>query len=124
MDPKSLRFSKQHEWVAIDGAAAIVGISDHAQQELGDIVFVELPEVGRKVSAGEVIGTIESVKAVSELYTPVSGTVAEVNAALDAAPELLNSDAYGEGWILKLTIADTAELEALMDHDAYADFTG
>ena len=124
MDPKSLRFSKEHEWVAVDGDSATIGISDHAQQELGDIVFVELPEVGRKIAAGEVIGTIESVKAVSELYSPLSGTVADVNAGLDGAPELLNTDFYGEGWILKLTVSDPAELDALMDHDAYDAFTG
>ncbi len=123
MDPKSLRFSKEHEWVAVDGDTATIGISDHAQNELGDIVFVELPEAGAKVAAGEVVGTIESVKAVSELYTPLSGTVAEVNAALDGAPELLNTEPYGEGWILKLTVSDPAELDALMDHEAYGEFT-
>jgi len=124
MDPKSLRYSKEHEWVAMSGNAATVGISDHAQSELGDIVFVELPEVGRAVRAGEVIGTIESVKAVSELYTPVSGTVREVNAGLDGKPETLNSDPYGAGWIVKLDLADPSEVDALMDHDAYVAFTG
>ena len=123
MDPKSLRFSKEHEWVAIDGDTATIGISDHAQQELGDIVFVELPEVGRQVAVGEVIGTSESVKAVSELYTPLSGTVAEVNGALDGAPELLNTESYGEGWILKLTVSEPAELDSLMDHEGYRSFT-
>lgn len=124
MDPKSLRYSKEHEWVAVDGADGTVGISDHAQQELGDIVFVELPEVGREIRAGEVVGTIESVKAVSELYSPVSGTVSAINEDLDGKPETLNSDPYGGGWIFKVTLSDASEVEALMDHAAYAEFTG
>jgi len=124
MDPKTLSYSKEHEWVAVEGGTATIGISDHAQSELGDIVFVELPEVGRKVAAGEVVGTIESVKAVSELYSPVSGAVVAVNDALDQGPDAVNREPYGGGWILKVELSDPAELDALMDHAAYAEFTG
>jgi glycine cleavage system H protein len=124
MDPKTLRFSKEHEWVAVEGGTATIGISDHAQSELGDIVFVELPEVGREVAAGEVIGTIESVKAVSELYSPVSGAVIAVNDALDQAPDAVNREPYGDGWILKVELSDPGEIDALMDHAAYGEFTG
>jgi glycine cleavage system H protein len=124
MDPKSLRYSKEHEWVAVDGQDGTIGISDHAQQELGDIVFVELPEVGRAIKAGEVVGTIESVKAVSELYSPVTGTVLAINDALDGKPETLNTDPYGDGWIFRVNLADPAEVDALMDQAAYAEFTG
>jgi len=120
MNPKHMRYSKEHEWVAVEGDLAAVGITDFAQHELGDIVYIELPEVGRRVKAGETMGTIESVKAVSELYTPVTGTVAEVNAALTDAPETLNKDPYGGGWICKLKLENPKELDGLMDADAYS----
>jgi glycine cleavage system H protein len=123
MDPKSLRYSKEHEWLAVDGDAGTVGISDHAQSELGDIVFVEFPDVGREVKAGEVVGTIESVKAVSELYTPVSGKIVEVNDALEDKPETVNQDPYGDGWLIKIALSDPSEVEDMMDHEAYAAFT-
>ncbi len=118
MDPSKARYTKDHEW--IDGESGTIGITDHAQAELGDIVFVELPEQGRAIKAGEVLGTIESVKAVSELYAPASGTVAEVNAALTDKPEAINKDPYGTGWICRLELSSPAELEALMDAEAYA----
>ena len=118
MDPSKARYTKDHEW--IDGESGTIGITDHAQAELGDIVFVELPEEGRAIKAGEVLGTIESVKAVSELYAPASGTVAEVNAALTDKPEAINKDPYGAGWICRLELSSPAELDALMDAEAYA----
>jgi glycine cleavage system H protein len=119
MFPKDRRYTKEHEWVKVEGPTATVGITDFAQKELGDIVFVELPEIGRVVAAGDVLGTIESVKAVSELYAPVSGTVAAVNTLLNDAPESVNRDAHESGWICKLTLAKTAEFDALMDAAAY-----
>jgi glycine cleavage system H protein len=122
MYPKHMRYTKEHEWVAATGDAGAVGITDFAQHELGDIVYVELPEVGRKVKAGETLGSIESVKAVSELYAPVSGVVTEVNAALADAPETLNKDPHGAGWICKLRLENPGEIEKLMDADAYAGF--
>ena len=122
-NPDDLRYSKEHEWVRVDGTRATVGITSFAADELGDIVFVELPEVGTALKQFATFGVVESVKAVSDLYAPVSGEVVEVNEALRSAPELLNSDPFGEGWILKLELADPAELDVLMDAAAYADET-
>ncbi len=122
MYPKHMRYTKEHEWVAAEGGIGTVGITDFAQHELGDIVYVELPEVGRQVKAGETIGTIESVKAVSEVYAPVSGTVAEVNAALSDAPETVNKDPHAAGWICTVKLQNSKELDGLMDADAYATF--
>ena len=119
MVPNDRRYTKEHEWVKAEGGSATVGITDFAQHELGDIVYVELPEIGRAVAAGEVLGTIESVKAVSELYAPVSGTIAEVNALLSDKPETINTDAHGAGWICKLKLSAPAELDGLMDAAAY-----
>jgi glycine cleavage system H protein len=119
MFPNDRRYTKEHEWVRVDGGAATVGITDFAQHELGDIVYVELPEIGRAVKAGDVLGTIESVKAVSELYAPVSGTITEVNALLRDKPESINLDAHGTGWICKLAPANNDEIDGLMDADAY-----
>jgi glycine cleavage system H protein len=124
MSSSELRFTKTHEWLLADGDSAKIGLSDYAQHELGDIVFVELPAVGRAVKAGEVIATVESVKSVSEMYAPVSGTVTEVNSALDASPGLVNSDPMGAGWVVKLSIADRAELGALLTPEAYEKETG
>ncbi len=121
--PGDLRYSKEHEWVRIDGSIATIGITSFAADELGDIVFVELPEVGATLSQFGSFGVVESVKAVSDLYAPVSGSVTEVNPALADQPELLNSDAYGDGWIARVELSDTAELDALMDADAYAELT-
>jgi len=119
MVPNDRRYTKEHEWVRAEGAEATVGITDFAQRELGDIVYVELPEIGRTVASGEVLGTIESVKAVSELYAPVSGTIASVNTVLSDKPETINGDAHGAGWICKLTLSKPGELDGLMDAAAY-----
>jgi len=118
--PDDLRYSKEHEWVRADDGSATIGITSFAADELGDIVFIELPEVGAQLAQFGTFGVVESVKAVSDLYAPVSGTVTEVNEALREAPELLNSDPFGEGWIARVELGDTSELEALMDADGYA----
>lgn len=117
-----IRFSKDHEWVRLDGGIATVGITDHAQQALGDVVFVELPEAGRSVTAGEACAVVESVKAASDVYSPVSGTVIEGNAALTDDPALVNSDPEGEGWFFRITLSDASELDGLMDESAYEAF--
>jgi len=114
------RFAESHEWVRLDGEAATVGISDHAQAALGDVVFVELPEVGREVAAGEAVAVVESVKAASDIYAPVAGTIATVNEALVDSPALVNSAPMGEGWFFTITPKDPAAIDALMDADAYA----
>ena len=121
--PGDLRYSKEHEWVRVDEQTATIGITSFAADELGDIVFIELPEVGSSLSQFGTFGVVESVKAVSDLYAPISGEVTEVNAALAEQPELLNSDAYGEGWIARVSLTDTAELDVLMDADAYDELT-
>src|SRR6187402_987842 len=113
--PDDLAYSREHEWVRMDGARATIGITSFAADELGDIVFVELPEVGASLRQFASFGVVESVKAVSDLYAPVSGEVVEVNDALRESPELLNADPFGEGWILKVELADAAELDVLMD---------
>jgi glycine cleavage system H protein len=118
--PDDLRYSKEHEWVRVEDATATIGITSFASDELGDIVFIELPEAGASLSQFGTFGVIESVKAVSDLYAPVSGEVVEVNEALRESPELLNSDAFGSGWIAKVRLSDPSELDALMDADAYA----
>jgi len=124
MYPTDRRYSKEHEWVLVKGDTATVGITEFAQGELGDIVYVELPEKGREFKSGDVLGTIESVKAVSEIYAPVSGTVLEVNDALTDKPETVNEDAHGSGWYCKVRLADTAEIDGLMDAAAYEELTG
>jgi glycine cleavage system H protein len=118
--PDDLAYSKEHEWVRVDGSRATIGITSFAADELGDIVFVELPEPGNSLSQFGTFGVVESVKAVSDLYAPVSGEVVDVNEALRDTPELLNSDPFGEGWIARVEIADATELDNLMDADAYA----
>ena len=123
MFPDDLRYSKEHEWVRVDGDEATIGITSFAADELGDIVFVEVPEVGAQLSQYGSFGVVESVKAVSDLYAPISGTVAEVNGALAEQPELLNTDPYGAGWIARVTLAESAELEQLLDPSAYAELT-
>lgn len=117
--PKDLRYSREHEWVRVDGSIARVGITDFAQESLGDVVFVQLPDVGLEIVAGASASEIESTKSVSDVYVPVSGVVQAVNAALVDTPELVNRDPYGEGWILEVALADPAELEALLDADGY-----
>ena len=118
--PDDLRYSKEHEWVRAEDGRATIGITSFAADELGDIVFVELPEVGATLSQFGTFGVVESVKAVSDLFAPVSGEVAEVNEKLRDTPELLNTDPFGEGWIARVTLADAAELDNLMDAAAYA----
>jgi glycine cleavage system H protein len=122
--PDDRRYSREHEWVRVSGETATVGITSYAAEELGDIVFVELPEVGAQLTQFAAFGVVESVKAVSDLYAPVSGKVTEVNERLREAPELLNSDPHGEGWVLRAALADQAELEKLLAADAYAELTG
>jgi glycine cleavage system H protein len=120
--PSHLRYTKEHEWIAVEGGSGVVGITDFAQHELGDIVYVELPEPGRKVKAGEVLGTIESVKAVSEIYSPVTGEVTEVNRGLADAPQTVNEDPHGTGWLCKIRLSDSGEVAALMDSESYSSF--
>ena len=122
-DLSNYRFTATHEWVRVDGSNATVGISDHAQAQLGDVIFLELPAVGTEVKAGAKFGAIESVKAASDLYSPVSGTVAEVNAGLTERPELVNSDPYGEGWMLRLESASD-DAGDLLDEAGYAKLVG
>ena len=117
-----LRYSKDHEYVALDGDVATLGISDYAQSQLGDIVFIELPEVGKKVAKGKEIAVIESVKAASEVYSPVSGEVVEVNPELGETPALVNDDPLGRGWLIKLRVSDAGECASLMDDAAYSGF--
>ncbi len=124
MYPTDRRYSKDHEWVQVDGDAVTIGITDFAQGELGDIVYVELPEVGQSFKQDDVLGTIESVKAVSEVYAPVSGTVLEVNSALDEGPEKVNRDAHGEGWYCKIKLDDPSELDGLLAAAAYQELIG
>ena len=120
--PEDLRYSKEHEWVRVDGDTAVIGITDYAQDALGDVVYVDPPDVGAALSAGDSFGEVESTKSVSELYAPISGTVASVNADLSDEPEKLNADPYGEGWICSVTIADAGELDGLLDPEAYQAF--
>jgi glycine cleavage system H protein len=117
-----VRYTKEHEWVKVDGDVATVGISSYAQEQLGDVVFVELPEVGKKVEKGKEMAVVESVKAASEVYAPISGEVTEVNGALGDAPATVNEDAMGKGWFAKLRLADKAELDGLMDEAAYKSY--
>ena len=117
--PEDLRYSRDHEWVRVDGGEVRVGITDYAQDALGDVVFVELPEVGATVKRGDSFSEVESTKSVSEIYAPVSGTVAEVNTELGDNPERLNEDPYGDGWICTITVADAVELDELLDAEGY-----
>ncbi len=118
--PKDRRYTKEHEWVRIEGSEAIIGITHHAQDELGDIVFLDLPKPGAEITQMKTFGAIESVKAVSDLYAPVSGTVTRVNAAAAAKPELINQDPHGAGWLIAVTMKNPGELESLLDAAAYA----
>ena len=117
--PENIRYTSEHEWIRVEGDEAYVGITDYAQSELGEIVFVDVPTLGETVGQGEVFGSIEAVKTVSDLNMPVSGEVLEINGALDAQPELVNNDPYGEGWIIRISVKDAAELDSLMDAAAY-----
>jgi glycine cleavage system H protein len=123
MLPKDLRYTKEHEWVRVEGDLATVGITEYAAEQLGDVVFVELPEVGRTVAQAASIGVIESVKAVSDLFAPIGGEVIETNPELSGTPELLNSDPFGKGWMLRIKVADASGLDKLLDAAAYEALT-
>lgn len=122
--PKNLKYTKDHEWIKLDGDIATIGITEFAQRELGDIVYVEIETAGKALEAEAVFGTVEAVKTVSDLFLPVAGTITEVNPALAATPELVNSDPYGEGWMVKMQVKNTADIQDLMDADAYAAVAG
>lgn len=120
--PDDLKYSKEHEWVLIEGSVATIGITDYAQEQLGDIVFVELPALGDKVSKDDAFGVVESVKSVNDVYAPISGKVLEVNDDLPENPEMVNDDPYGDGWMIKIELTDEEELEDLMTADEYKDY--
>ncbi|MGB6221113.1 glycine cleavage system protein GcvH [Haloferula sp.] len=122
--PDDLRYASSHEWVRFEDGIATIGISDHAQEELTDVVFVELPEVGRQVDAGDPTAVVESVKAASDIYSPIAGEVVEVNETVEADPALVNTDPYGSGWIFKIQVKDESQLEKLMDAAAYSAMIG
>ena len=122
--PESLRYTKDHEWIRLEGETATIGITDFAQKELGDIVYVEIETVGQPLNAGDVFGTVEAVKTVSDLYLPVSGSITEVNPNLNSSPELVNTDPYGEGWMVKMKVSQTGDVETLMDAAAYQTLVG
>ena len=122
--PENVKYTKDHEWIRVEGEFGWVGITDYAQGELGDVVFVELPKVGTKIVKGKSFGTIEAVKAVSDLYAPVAGEVVELNKTVQDSPELVNKDPYGEGWMVKVKIADKGDLASLLDAEGYKKLTG
>lgn len=122
--PEDLKYTKDHEWIKVEGDTGTVGITDYAQGELGDVVFVELPPVGKTLKAHDTFGTIEAVKAVSDLYSPISGSVVEINSELEKNPELVNKDPYHAGWMIKVKLSDAAELGSLLDAAAYKALVG
>lgn len=122
--PQNLRYTKDHEWVSLEGNVATIGITDFAQRELGDIVYIDISAKGKPLSAEAVFGTVEAVKTVSDLFLPVAGTISEINPLLDAKPELVNSDPYGDGWMVKMTVNDMADYETLMTAEAYTAAVG
>lgn len=122
--PENLRYTKDHEWVALDGNTATVGITEFAQRELGDIVYVDISTKGKSLGAEEIFGTVEAVKTVSDLFLPVAGTIIEINPLLDTQPELVNSDPYGQGWMIKMTVDNADAVTALMDAGAYSTSVG
>jgi glycine cleavage system H protein len=122
--PESFRYTKEHEWVSVDGDTGTIGITDHAQHELGDIVFVDLPRVGTTVAQGKTIGSVESVKAVSDIYSPVSGEVVEINTALADAPEKLNDEPHGDAWLVKIRLSAPDEISGLLSADEYRSYIG
>ncbi len=124
MYPENFRYTKEHEWVLVEGDAGTVGITDHAQEELGDIVYVDLPKAGTRVEQGKSLGSVESVKAVSDIYSPVSGEVVESNQALADAPETLNTDPHGAGWLVKIKLSNPAEVQSLMSAAEYETYAG
>jgi glycine cleavage system H protein len=122
--PENLRYTKDHEWVSIEGNIATVGITDFAQGELGDIVYLDIAALGKPLAAEEVFGTVEAVKTVSDLFLPLSGTISTVNPALEAQPELVNTDPYGEGWMIKMTVDNLSDMDNLMTAEAYSSLVG
>ena len=122
--PAELKYTKDHEWIKIEGNEATIGITEFAQRELGDIVYLDIPSVGKEVSKEEVFGTVEAVKTVSDLFMPLTGTVTKINSLLDSQPELVNSDPYGDGWMVKVTLADAGDTEGLLSADEYKAITG
>jgi len=120
--PEDLKYTKEHEWIRVEGGIVVVGITDYAQENLGEVVYVELPEEGSKVSRSEAFGVVESTKAVSDLYAPVSGDVAEINDTLLDSPEIINEDPYEDGWMIRIKLSDPSELDELLDAKAYASF--
>jgi len=123
MYPSEFRYTREHEWVKVDGDLCVLGITEFAQSELGEVVFVELPEVGHLVDAGAEIGTIESVKAVAEVYTPVAGEIVELNETLEDDPQVLNEDPHGDGWLVKIRFSSSSDFDELMDAEAYEEYT-
>ena len=122
--PAELKYTKDHEWIKVDGDTASIGITEFAQRELGDIVYIDISSVGKEVAQEEVFGTVEAVKTVSDLFMPLTGTVTEINPALDSQPELVNSDPYGDGWMVKITIKDASQIDSLLSADAYQSLVG
>lgn len=122
--PANLRYTKDHEWILMEGNVATIGITDFAQRELGDIVYVDISSKGKTLAAEEIFGTVEAVKTVSDLFLPAAGTITEVNPALEVNPELVNSDPYGEGWMIKMTVENPADIEKLMNAEAYSALVG
>ena len=122
--PANLKYTKDHEWILIEGDTATVGITDFAQKELGDIVYVDIPAIGKSLNADEVFGTVEAVKTVSDLFLPVAATILEINDQLEKKPELVNTDPYGEGWMIKMTVDNPADVEKLMTAEAYTSLVG
>ena len=122
--PKNLKYTKDHEWISVDGNTATVGITEFAQGELGDIVYVEIETEGEELEREEIFGSVEAVKTVSDLFMPISGEITEFNGALESNPELVNSDPYGKGWMIKVNVADAGELDSLLDASAYAELIG
>jgi glycine cleavage system H protein len=122
--PQTLKYTKDHEWISLEGNVATIGITDFAQRELGDIVYIDVDSVGKTMGANEVFGTVEAVKTVSDLYLPVAGTIDEVNPELEGNPEYVNTDPFGKGWMIKMTVSDLSEVEALMDAAAYTALVG
>lgn len=122
--PANLKYTKEHEWIRVEGDVAYIGITDHAQKELGDIVYVDIDTLDKEVAQDEVFGTVEAVKTVSDLFSPISGTVLEVNSHLEGNPEAVNSDPYGDGWMVKIAIANPAELDGLLSAEAYGELVG
>lgn len=122
--PANLKYTKEHEWISIEGNVATIGITDFAQRELGDIVYIDISTTGKPLSAGDVFGTVEAVKTVSDLFLPAAGTISQVNPLLEANPELVNSDPYGDGWMVKVTLDNPADVDSLMDAAAYEALVG